>query len=215
MMTRLILLSISFAFGAAALQADAADVPAGVKVRDAIEPVVPVQVGGILGERLELWRRVRLWRVLNDPFLLGGFKNPPGTHPWQGEHVGKWLHAASLAAEASGDEKLQAALARTVNDLIATQQDNGYLGTYAPALRYYAKAPGGDPTSWDIWTERYVVHGLLAYCHLRDDPAVVQASRGVVDLLMKTVGPPSGDIARFGTRHGLSASLLVESFVLL
>jgi len=214
MKTTLLVIATSLFACAAARCAVAVDLPA-VKVRDAIEPVVPVQVGGILGERLDLWRRVRLWRVLNDPFLLGGFKNPPGMHPWQGEHIGKWLHAASLAAEASGDEKLQAALANAVSELIATQQDNGYLGTYAPAKRYYAKAKQGDPTSWDIWTERYVVHGLLAYCKMRDDPAAIQASRRVVDLLMKTVGPPSGDISRFGTRHGLSAAILLESVVLL
>src|SRR5215207_4374828 len=75
--------------------------PVAAKVGDAIHPNVPDRVGGILGERLNLWRSIRLWRVVNDPFLLDGFTHPPGKHPWQGEHVGKWLHAASLAASAT------------------------------------------------------------------------------------------------------------------
>ena len=215
MKLRVILLFAMLILGTCPSLIIAADLPAATKIPDAVSPVVPVQVGGILGERLELWRRVRLWRVLGDEFLLGGFKNPPGTHPWQGEHIGKWLHAASLAAEASDDAKLNAALSQTVHNLITTQQSNGYLGTYAPAERYYAKAKTGDPTSWDIWTERYVVHGLLAYCQSHSDPAALRASRGVVDLLMNTVGPPSGDVSRFGTRHGLSAAILLESVVLL
>ena len=72
--------------------------PVMPKVADAIQPTGPDRIGGILGERLDAWRHVRLWRVVNDPFLLDGFLHPPGKHPWQGEHVGKWLHAVSLAA---------------------------------------------------------------------------------------------------------------------
>ncbi len=197
-----------------AAQADQ-KLPVAPKVADAIHPVVPDRVGGILGERLELWRRVRLWRVAGDPFLLDGFTHPPGTHPWQGEHVGKWLHAASLAAGATGDPKLNESLRAVVAKLIATQDTNGYLGTYALKERYYSKVATGDPTTWDIWTQRYAIHGLLSYCRLHDDPDAVHACKEAGDLLIKTVGPPSGDMTRFGTRHGLSAAVLLESIVML
>src|SRR6266853_1120959 len=79
---------------------------AAPKVSDAVQTTVPVRVSGLLGERLDAWRRVRLWRVVNDPFLLDGFLHPPGKHPWPGEHVGKGLHAATLACGANGDPKL-------------------------------------------------------------------------------------------------------------
>jgi len=189
--------------------------PATLKIADAIHPTVPDRVGGILGERLDLWRRVRLWRVVNDPFLLDGFTNPPGRHPWQGEHVGKWLHAASLACGATGDPKLDAALRAVVAKLNAAQENNGYLGTYAPKERYYAMIATGDPTTWDIWTQRYAIHGLLSYCGLRDDPPAVRACEKAGDLLMQSVGPPTGDVTRFGTRSGLSAAVLLESIVML
>src|SRR4051812_15349600 len=96
------------------------------KVADAVQTTIPVRIGGILGARLDAWRRVRLWRVVNDPFLLDGFLHPPGKHPWQGEHVGKWLHAATLACGANGDPKLDAALRAVVEKLIAAQDTNGY-----------------------------------------------------------------------------------------
>jgi hypothetical protein len=189
--------------------------PATPKVADAIQPTVPDHVGGILGERLDAWRHVRLWRVVNDPFLLDGFLHPPGKHPWQGEHVGKWLHAASLAAGATGDPKLDEALRAVVAKLIAAQESDGYLGTYAPKDRFYNKASTGDPTTWDIWTERYAIYGLLSYCGSHNDPAALRTCEEAGDLLMKSVGPPSGDVTRFGTRHGLSSAVLLESIVML
>ena len=101
-------------------------------VSDAWRQLPGEDVGGILGERLKIWRDNRLWSNIEDPYLLGGFESRPGTHPWQGEHVGKWLHAATLAHQGSGDPKLLATLQETAQRLVATQQENGYWGTYAP-----------------------------------------------------------------------------------
>src|SRR5210317_2196320 len=71
--------------------------------------------GGLFSERLELWREGRLWHMLEaeDNYLLSGFEDRPGIHPWQGEHVGKWLHAATLAYEQTKDGKLLEAIETT------------------------------------------------------------------------------------------------------
>ena len=66
-------------------------------VHDAWKQIPAKDVGGVLGERLKVWREIRLWSNIEDPYLQGGFESRPGTHPWQGEHVGKWLHAATLS----------------------------------------------------------------------------------------------------------------------
>ncbi len=100
-----------------------------------------------------------------------------------------------------------------VAKLIASQESNGYLGTYAPEQRFYNQASTGDPTTWDIWTERYAIYGLLSYCGSHDDPAALRACEQSAELLMQTLGPPSGDVTRFGTRHGLSSAVLLESIV--
>ena len=98
-----------------------------------------VEVAGSQGERLDLWRNHRLWYVAESGYLLDGFENRPGVHPWQGEHLGKWLHAATLAWLATRDGKLRAALERNVERLLATQLPDGYLGTYAPESTFVAR----------------------------------------------------------------------------
>lgn len=52
---------------AAVLVAQAAmAAPAGTAGRDALQPIAPAEVGGIVGARLDLWRSRRLWRVAED-----------------------------------------------------------------------------------------------------------------------------------------------------
>jgi DUF1680 family protein len=189
--------------------------PADPVIRDALDPIAPTEVGGILGTRLNLWRSQRLWRVVGDPFLLAGFKHPPGKHPWQGEHVGKWLHAASLAHATTVDARLGRALQETVAALVAAQAPNGYLGTYAPATRFFNQAEKGDRFTWDIWTHRYAIYGLLSYTAQHENPAALQACSSAADLLATALGPPAGDVTRFGTRNGLSSAVLLESIALL
>jgi hypothetical protein len=103
-------------------------------------PLPSSQVSGLLAERVNQWRQRRLWHMLDaeDDYLLSGFENRPGIHPWQGEHLGKWLHAATLAYEQTHDEKLAEAMQTAVNRLLATQEPNGYMGTYGVETRFTA-----------------------------------------------------------------------------
>ena len=64
-----------------------------------------------------------------------------------GEHVGKFLHAASLAYANTGDPKLRDKLDRVVRELLKTQEPDGYLGTYIPAKRW-GLFPDAD---WDVY----------------------------------------------------------------
>ncbi len=75
-------------------------------VQNIRRPLPSAHEGGLLAERVELWRKDRLWRVADDGYLLSGYESRPGVHAWQGEHVGKWLHAATLAYEQTHDKKL-------------------------------------------------------------------------------------------------------------
>ena len=53
---------------------------------------------------------------------------------WQGEHIGKWIHAATLAYNVTGDEKIKKDLDEMVERLLATQLPNGYMGTYGSSF---------------------------------------------------------------------------------
>ena len=188
---------------------------------------------GLLAERVGSWRRGRLWHMLEaeDDYLLSGFENHPGRHPWQGEHVGKWLHAATLAYEQSHDPKLLDALqedslstprgpgAQRLPRHLRRDQLHGHAGKrqlsdiaddIAPGKRTGTRMSG-----WDTWTLRYNIYGLLTYERFHPDPRVVEACRKMADLLIEVYGEGKADLTKYGTRQGISATTLLESIVML
>jgi DUF1680 family protein len=199
------------------------------------QPLPNSQCDGLFAERVNLWRDGRLWYMLTaeDDYLLSGFEDRPGVHGWQGEHVGKWLHAATLAYQQTGDEKLLAALHDVANRLVATQEADGYLGTYRRNFRFTAKPENGvdsdiaddlEPVKkgqrhggagWDTWTFRYNLYGLLTYEKFHANPKVVDACRKMADLLIGTYGEGKYDLTKYGTRRGISATTLLESIMML
>ena len=164
-------------------------------------------------------------------FLVDGFENRPGTHPWQGEHLGKWLHAATLAWLMTGDDTLAGALESNVKRLLKTQLPNGYLGTYRPEETFVASPENADQAAlhddrnvaaaskrrpgWDVWTHRYNLYGLLTYERVFPSEAVVDACRRMGDLLIEVYGGDGADLTNYGTRRGISATTLLESIVML
>ena len=62
--------------------------------------------------------------------LLEGYRKRPGRQTWDGEHVGKWLHAATLAWANTGDPALREKLDYVAAELFKCQLPDGYLGTY-------------------------------------------------------------------------------------
>ncbi|MCK5172595.1 MAG: ADP-ribosylglycohydrolase family protein, partial [Planctomycetes bacterium] len=149
------------------------------EVENVWRPLSSMPEGGVLSERLDVWRKGRMWWMVDadDDYLLSGFESRPGVHAWQGEHFGKWLHAATLAYEQTRDEKLLKTIQKMVERLLATQDANGYMGTYGDDHTFMAKpenvsitdivdditAPnnkGKQPKvkpkgGWDTWTFRY------------------------------------------------------------
>jgi len=196
-----------------------------------------VDEGGLIGERVDLWRNNRLWNIAESGYLIDGFENRPGIHPWQGEHLGKWLHAATLAYNVNRDAKLKKKLDEMVERLIATQLPNGYLGTYADDVTFMSmpenvslksvfddvaeqkkpdqktkKKPAGG---WDIWTHRYNLYGLLTYEKYFPNQHVIDACKKMGDLLIEYYGVEKYDLTKYGTRKGISSTTLLESIVML
>jgi DUF1680 family protein len=183
------------------------------RVNDKWQPLKTIKSTGLFGDRISLWRNKRLWYVANSGFLLAGFEQPPGTHLWQGEHVGKWLHAATLSYEQTKDEKLKKAIDNTVKRLLTAQLPNGYLGTYSEKDQFLVAT--ADPKGWDIWTQRYNLYGLLVYERYHPDKEVVTACKKMADLLITVYGPGKADITKYGTRKGISSTTILESIVML
>ena len=68
-------------------------------------------------------------------------------HPWQGEHLGKWLHAGVIAYKITGNEKIKKAMDEMVNRVLATQRADGYIGTYADEYTFMMVPESTDPKS--------------------------------------------------------------------
>jgi hypothetical protein len=181
-------------------------------LHDVMEKVRPnaVVLDGYLGHRVELNESARLRNVDLMP-LLAGFHRQPGSHPWIGEHIGKWIHAATLSFAYSNDLVLRHKVDDAVNELVRCQQPDGYLGTYTTDKRF-GLYEGAD---WDVWTHKYDLIGLLAYHQFTGDTKALECCKKIGDLLIKTFGPDKKSILKAGTHMGMASTSVLEPMVLL
>jgi len=162
---------------------------------------------GFLGARIDANASNRLLKVDEDR-MLQGFRHRPGPQTWDGEHVGKWLHAATLAWAYNQDPRLREKLDRVVVELSKCQLDDGYLGTYLPEKRW---------TEWDVWAHKYDMIGLLTYYRFTGNTNALAVSRRCADLLCRTFGdgPGQRDILDAGWHMGMAPTSVLEPMVLL
>jgi len=208
------LLTLTLAMiGAAAHAGDLAPVPYKVPAAlpDKAEVISPsaVHLDGWLGQRVLVNAQNRLAKVDLGP-LLAGFQKKPGTHPWIGEHIGKWMHAATLAWVYTGDARLKEKLDFAAHALAAAQEPDGYLGTYTPDERF-GLYPGAD---WDVWVHKYNLIGLLTYYQFTGNTEALETCRKMADLLIATF-PARKSILAAGTHVGMAATSVLEPIVLL
>jgi len=188
-----------------------------VPLPERIAPVVPdrqdfqvpdrVQLTGWLGQRIQANEANRLVK-LDAARLLEGYRKRPGRQSWDGEHVGKWLHAATLAWANTGDPALREKLDYIAAELVKCQMPDGYLGTYTEDNRW---------RSWDVWAHKYNLLGLITYVRYTGNPAPLAACRRMADLLGTTFGDEPGkrDIIKSGPQVGMAPTSVLEPMVLL
>jgi len=166
-----------------------------------------VHLTGWLGSRIEVNESNRLAKL--DPArLLEGYRKRPGRQTWDGEHVGKWLHAATLAWANTGDPALRQKLDYVAAELVKCQLPDGYLGTYVEQDRW---------TQWDVWAHKYNLIGLVTYMRYTGNLAPLPACRRMADLLCNTFGDEPGkrDIIPAGQHKGMAPTSVLEPMVLL
>src|ERR1700747_5610 len=137
------LVSAAIALGLPALALSPLPDKAAPAIKDRQEFQIPdhVHLTGWVGSRIEANEVNRLVK-LDSSRLLEGYRKRPGRQSWDGEHVGKWLHAATLAWVNSGDPALREKLDYLAGELTKCQLEDGYLGTYLDKDRW---------TEWDVW----------------------------------------------------------------
>ena len=184
---------------------------------DKVEPVIAdrqdaqvpdrVHLTGWVGMRMAVNESNRL-AMLDVDRLLEGFRKRPGRQSWDGEHVGKWLHAATLAWVNTGDPLLRRKLDFVAAELVKCQLPDGYLGTYLEKDRW---------TEWDVWAHKYNLIGLITYMRYTGNQAPLPACRRMADLLCRSFGGQLGqrNILAAGFHAGMAPTSVLEPMVLL
>jgi len=192
-----------------------------VKVNPTDGLLLPSQVAvrGLLGESISLSEKGRLrslpeWK---DGQLIKMFsveeRKKNTTTDWYGEHGGKWLYTAALAAQRTGSQSLKDQLFKTADYLVSTQEQDGYLGSYSPALRITNNESKLHRRSWDTWALSCMIMGLLETDRYFPNPKYRKAATNIGELLLKTFGEGANDITNYGTRYGYSATIALEPVV--
>lgn len=186
-----------------------------------------IELQGLLGQALAANQAGRLSHFIVDETSPAieifdrerAAKNDEGD--WYGEHAGKWLYASAKSAARNQDPTLVANLLRVADYLVAVQEADGYLGTYAADHRFMRKQPpkpgtwDGAPSvrTWDIWTHSYLVLGLLETHKHFPKPEYLAAACKIGDLCWHTLTEGGIDICELGNHHGMSATVLMDAAV--
>lgn len=177
-----------------------------------------VFVGGLLGEailnseesrlrNLPDWNNGELIRIFSPESRALNKKKD-----WYGEHAGKWLYSMALSVNRSGSEEMKELLLKTANSLIKWQEEDGYLGTYSVAQRLTAKETS-HKYSWDVWNLSYMTLGLLKVNEYFPHPRYSDAALKIGELFLKTFGDGQNLITDYGTRKGISATVILDPIV--
>jgi DUF1680 family protein len=177
------------------------------KVKDVFTSIAfqDQQQQGYLGRRMNQNLAERLLKI-DEEGTLDGYLERPGHHPWAGEHIGKYLETACNVWKNTANTTLKAQMDRMMYLLINAQLPDGYLGTYVP-VEYW--------TSWDVWSHKYNLYGLLAYYTTTGYPPALDACKKMGDLLCNTFGnkPGQRDIIKAGEHIGMAATSVLDPMV--
>lgn len=156
-------------------------------------PETEFALGGEIGRRLEAV--TRQW-ILPAPFAIPGLlemfrqRERAPAHdmvPWAGEFAGKYLTHAVQIWRLTRNPELAAHLRWFVNELVALQAEDGYLGPWPAAFRLRKGAPncahGREP--WDAWGHYHAMLGLLLWHAETGDEKALACTQRIADLLCR------------------------------
>jgi len=157
--------------------------PKGALVAD-FDAAAKFEFGGVVGRRIEA--NVEGWLVrapvanpgLLEMFRLRDRKPRPELVPWAGEFVGKYLISAIQAMRMSDDDGLNRTVGAVVEQLIAGQAEDGYLGPFPEDTRLLA--------NWDLWGHYHVMLALMMWHERTGDAAALETCTKAADLICAT-----------------------------
>ena len=138
---------------------------------------------------------------------------------WQTEFWGKWMHAAVPLWTYSGSDALKAKIDAGIDEILASQEPDGYIGNYPEELRC------GE--GWDVWGMKYTMMGLLHFVDSEKSRVkseecdgrgkrTLEACKKLCDYLIGQLGPNGKKGIRLyqtGNWSGLASSSVLEPVV--
>lgn len=154
---------------------------------DVLRPLEPgaVKVGGEMGRRIEATVSNNFLALDLEKDFLAPFQGEPEKRRGAYIGLGKLIDAAVHFAAHTGDERVRARKEELVRAIVATQEEDGYIGTLPPEKRFW--------TPWDIHEMSYLVLALANDHRFFGKRESLAAARRLADLVIEqwAAKPPS------------------------
>lgn len=130
---------------------------------------------------------------------------------WNAETSGNWWDGFVRHAFLTGDGEAIGRSRAIVDNLLASQDDDGYIGIYKENLRYRHEGANGE-----LWSQTTAFRMLLAFYEFTGEQRVLDAVERAMALTMRQYGPDGTNPFRLkneygGATHGLMMTDVCET----
>ena len=145
---------------------------------------IKFQIGGEVGNRLEAVTQQWIFPVPSaNPALLSMYRDRDikpyrSWDSWSGEFAGKYLTSSTQILRLTNDPKLRKHLEGFVDQLLACQDENGYLGVASKENQLKNNKQAG----WDAWSHYHLMMGFIFWHDLTKDEKAFSAAEKIADL---------------------------------
>ena len=178
--------------------------------RDVLSPLPPGAVRLTGGLKADIDNSVVHWHKGKVPYhAFAEFFRRGRPQFALGEMWGKFVRSGAMQYRHASDPELAAVLRAAVDDILATQRDNGSFSCVPPELQ-------PDDKGGDLWERKYVMLGLEDYYEwVSRDASVKAALVGHANCILRQIGPPpKRDIRSLGwSPNHIESSTLLEPMV--
>ncbi|MEM6380779.1 MAG: beta-L-arabinofuranosidase domain-containing protein, partial [Bacteroidota bacterium] len=103
---------------------------------------------------------------------------------WNAETAGNWWDGFVRHAYLTNEEEAIKQAKSIVENLLASQDEDGYIGIYKPSLRYQHEGSNGE-----LWAQTTAFRTLLGYYEITKDTRALEAVEKAMAVTMKAYGP--------------------------
>lgn len=155
------------------------------------------------------------WNPIDDQLGTAG--------EWRGEFWGKLAISAARVQNYTQDKDLKDFLKKTAYNVMATQHDDGYIGSYKNKLFLKVDDPTINrpkmgwacPWCWNLWCRKYTLWGLLAIYETNQDAMILESARRSADQYIDMLHDNNIKICDTGTFEGMPSMSILKPMLIL